>query len=107
VAGEDVAIGAGERPKSISVDLVGQRYEIVPPKAGIALRIAKLATDKDPNQQMKVLSLVDVWIARAFGDQAPELERRMYEDPDDELDFPHVVQLIQKVVEFQTGNPTS
>jgi hypothetical protein len=107
VAGEDVAIGAGERPKSISVDLIGKRYEIVPPKAGIALRIAKLATDKDPAVQMKVLALVDVWLARAFGDEAPALEHRLYEDPDDELDFLHIVQLIQKVVEFQTGNPTS
>jgi hypothetical protein len=97
-------IEAAER-KHIPVDLVGVHYDLIPPKAAFSLRIAQRAqeADKDVTILMEVLTS---WMVAAFGDkQAAKIMARL-DDPDDQLDFPHLLTLLQKVVELGV-NPTS
>lgn len=94
--------------ETIDINLVGVAYTITPPKAGLAIQIARLSVDNaDGTSTVKVLDLLDKWIDRAFGDQADAVRARMYEDEDDQLDLPHLIELVKAVMEQQTGNPTS
>ncbi len=92
--------------ETVEVELIGVLYDVTPPKAASAMRIAWLAADKnaDPDEVMRAL---DGWIEKAFGDQADDVRRRLYEDDDDPLDFPHIMLLIQRLVERASGLPTT
>ena len=93
-------------PATVEVELVGMIYEITPPKAALAMRIAWLSAerDSDPDEVFKAL---DGWINKAFGDQAPGLRDRLFDDEDDPLDFPHIMLLMNKLVELTSGLPTT
>lgn len=94
--------------ETIDIDLVGVRYKITPPKAGLAIQIARLSVDTSGQNTVKVLDLLDKWIDRAFGEeQAAAVRARMYEDDEDQLDLPHLIELVKAVMETQSGNPTS
>ena len=89
----------------IPVTLVGQSYKVKPPKAALAMRLAtesKLYRD-DPSKMMAVL---DEWMSRAFGKDAAKVKKRL-DSPDDDLDITNIMALMEKVIERQTGNPTS
>jgi hypothetical protein len=98
-------ITADPREK-IRVGLVGQEYDILPPKAAFGLKLAvraKQAAD-DPSS---VSATVDEWIVKAFGKaEAKKIQARL-EDAEDDLDFPHIVQLMEAVIAMVSGNPTS
>jgi hypothetical protein len=97
-------IEAAER-KSIPVDLVGVQYSLIPPKAAFSLRIAQRAQDADKDVTV-LLGVLMTWMTAAFGDkQATKIMARL-DDPDDLLDFGHLLTLLQKVVELGV-NPTS
>ena len=84
---------------AIPIKLVGKTYEIVPPKAALAMRLAvesKLYAD-DPS---KMADILDAWIRRAFGERAEKVQKRL-DDPEDLLDNMHVMALMEKVIEFQ------
>lgn len=90
---------------TIPVTLVGTRYEVRPPKAALAMRMAveaKTFTD-DPEKMMAVLT---VWMKQAFGSALPEVRRRL-EDPGDQLDITHIMSLMEKITEAQTATPTT
>lgn len=90
----------------IEVSLVGVDYLIHPPKAALAMRMAiesKLYAD-DPEKMAQAL---DGWVRKAFGKEYPALQARL-DDETDLLDFPHVMTLMEKVMEAQTEpDPTS
>lgn len=90
----------------VHVNLVGKPYDIKPPKAALAMRLAteaKLFSD-DPAKMMDVLN---AWIRRAFGDKAEKIQKRL-DDEDDDLDIFHIMMLMEKIIEVQTdATPTT
>lgn len=114
----NIEISAPER-ESISVDLVGKRYVMRPPKAALSIAIARRAkevaalttgdgTGEDVLENVtKMLDVFDDWLERAFAKKDVKAIRARMEDPEDDLDFPQLITLIEKVVEYTTGNPTS
>lgn len=101
-----VEINIDAKPvEPIHVNLVGKGYEITPPKAALAMRMAteaKLFAD-DPSKMIEVLN---AWIRRAFGDKAEKIQRRL-DDEDDALDIFHIMELMEAVTEAQTTDPTT
>jgi hypothetical protein len=97
-------IEAAER-KSIPVELVGIHYDLIPPKAAFSLRIAQRAQDADKDVS-QLLNILGSWMTAAFGEKQSARIMARLDDPDDLLDFPHLLQLLQKVVELGV-NPTS
>lgn len=107
---ERIDIEAEPRQK-ITVSLVGTEYLINPPKGATAVTMAKQAkaAEKDDSDEatLKSWELIEDWIKKAFGKQkAKEIQKRLDDDEDD-LDIPHISQLISKVSELNSGNPTT
>lgn len=99
----DITIDA-DPVSTVSVKLVGKEYDITPPKAALAMRLAveaKLYQD-DPSKMAEVL---EVWMKRAFGEKVEKVQKRL-DDEKDLLDITHIMALMEKVIEKQTGNPT-
>jgi hypothetical protein len=100
-----ISISAPPRD-SVSVDLVGTEYLVKPPKSTIAIAFAervKTAGD-DPGALMRE---VEGYIVIAFGKaQATKVMKRLQDDGDD-LDIPQIIELIQKLAEVATPNPSS
>lgn len=90
----------------VPVTLVGMEYSIKPPKAALALKLAvrAKAAENDPGSMMEA---VDQWIAIAFGKVGSKKIQARLESDEDDLDFPHIMQLMEALVEQTTGNPTS
>lgn len=102
---ENISITADPREK-ITVSLVGVEYEIFPPKAALGLKLAVRAKQHG-DDPVTTLESVTEWVQKAFGKPgARDIEKRI-EDEADDLDITHVMQLMNKVVELTTGNPTS
>jgi len=101
----DITIKA-EPVGTIHIELVGKEYDIKPPKAALAMRIAfeaKIYQD-DP---AKLGEVINAWIDRAFMDKAEKIRKRL-DDEDDLLDIVHIMALMEAVIEKQTDpNPTS
>ena len=90
----------------VDVNLVGVQYTVTPPKGIIALKFAKTAQNASKDPDKLIDSLVE-WLNIAFDEKtAKEIENRLYE-PNDDLDISHIIQLIQKLTEIVTGNPTT
>jgi len=97
---------AAKPRKPISAELVGVDYLVTPPKSTVAIAIAERAkgADNDPGALMAELNN---WITIAFGKtQAKKVLARL-QDPADELDVPDVMELMQKIAEAVTPNPSS
>jgi hypothetical protein len=91
--------------RTIPVELVGKMYDLIPPKAAYSLRIAQRAQNAEQNVDT-LLTILTSWMEAAFGAKvAPKIMARL-DDPDDLLDYSHLLQLLQKVVELGV-NPTS
>jgi hypothetical protein len=99
-----IASEGGQTP-TVEVDLMGVLYDVTPPKSASAMRIAWLSAEKDSDPDA-VMQALEAWIDKAFGDQADDVRRRLYEDDDDPLDFPHIMTLMNKLVELNSGLPT-
>jgi len=97
-------IEAAER-KSIPVELVGVHYDLIPPKAAFSLRIAQRAQEADKDVNL-LLGVLGNWMTAAFGEKQSAKIMARLDDPDDLLDFGHLLTLLQKVVELGV-NPTS
>lgn len=100
-----------EPREDVQVKLVGTEYLVKPPKGSTAINMAKQAAeaekDDSASSSVKSFELIEDWINRAFGkNQAKKIHARL-NDPDDELDIPHIMQLVNKLSEITTGNPTT
>ena len=90
---------------AIPVQLVDAEYLVTPPKSTIALALAKRVKDAD-NDPGVVREELDSWVLAAFGKkQAAKIQTRL-EDADDDLDLQHVMELMQKVAEAATADPS-
>lgn len=101
----DITIEATPR-KTLSVTLVGVDYLITPPKAGFALRMASKARSTDDDAALGVMDDLFEWVRKAFRDQADAVLGRL-DDEEDELDINHLTELMSKVIEASSGNPTT
>jgi len=102
----DIPITAKPR-RIISVDLVGVRYDVKPPKGALALTLGRAAkkASTDPEQGMR--AMMD-WLTMAVGSENAEAIEKRLNDLNDELDFEHIGDLIKAVTEAgANGNPTT
>jgi hypothetical protein len=92
-------------PKKVKVTLIGVEYKIAVPKttAGIIVAQQIQAAGEDVDLLMDE---VKEWVMDTFGDTQGEAVWKRLFDPKDELDIPHITQLIVKLVEVAT-NPTT
>lgn len=115
-----------EEPELLPVTLVGVQYMILPPKSSLTLDLAEQSTErklKDPGPNAtpeqkrefqekrrklsgKAMRMVNTWIDHAFQDQAEAVRARL-KDPKDRLDIKHIMELMTKVTEEVTGDPTT
>lgn len=96
---------AADKREVIPVELVGERYSILPPKTAVTLKMAVRAKQAGSDPALMYEALQE-WIDKAFGKKAKEVHKRL-DDPDDLLDIEHITELMKAVIEVSTGNPTS
>lgn len=96
----------------ITIDLVGIEYVIDPPKSTYGIKLARRAkemakmsdAEKGDTDEFEV---IEGWVEKAFGPrQAPKVLERLMDDEDD-LDIPHIMNLIEQLAELVTDTPTS
>lgn len=93
--------------KRIKVNLVGVLYEVRPPKASLGLKLAVRAKQFEDKPELLPQTLNE-FIDKAFTkDDAAKIKQRMYEDEEDALDLPHIMSLMETLVEKSIGTPTS
>ncbi|QGZ16721.1 hypothetical protein PBI_DEWDROP_74 [Microbacterium phage Dewdrop] len=116
-----------DEPELIPVKLVGVQYMLNPPKASLTMNMADSFTGKEmakpgPNASKaeleaarkearktakKTRDALRVWTIQAFGKEtAAAIDKRLL-DPEDRLDIPHLMDLMNKVAEAGSGNPTT
>lgn len=100
-----IVIDAGDST-DIPVQLVGVEYLVNPPKSTVAIALAQRIKDagEDPGQLLEELH---GWVRAAFGKKQGKAIIERLSDPEDQLDIPHIVQLMQKITEVATGDPTT
>jgi hypothetical protein len=102
-----IEVAATPREK-ITVRLVGHEYVMTMPKGALTLKIAARAREAEEKADPTVMvALFDDWLDAGFGKKQGKALRARMDDPDDALDIPHIMELIQKVAEVGTPNPTS
>ena len=105
MANNRIVISAEPRT-AIPVSLVDEEYLVTPPKSTIALALAARAKAAGEDAE-KVREELDGWVLIAFGKkQAAKVQARL-DDADDDLDLPHIMELMQKLAEAVTPDPTS
>lgn len=91
----------------VPITLVGKSYNVKTPKGWLAMKMAVVAkqAEEDPSLIMETL---EKWIEAAFLTKAPQVLKRL-EDPKDELDISHIMELVEKLAErsAMTERPTS
>ena len=97
-------------PKNrFTVDLGGENYTARAPKSTVALTLSKALSGVDvaeePEKALKVMEDLLKLIMPVEADSKRVIERLRSDD--DDLDYPHVMQLVQALVERATGNPTT
>lgn len=92
--------------ETIAVSLVGVEYVIEPPKTTYAIKLARRAAEASDDTDSQ-WGIIEGWVERAFGPKQGKkvLERLM--DDDDDLDVAHIMELIEKLAEAVTENPTT
>jgi hypothetical protein len=94
--------------EKIDVKLVGKAYKVTPPKAAFAMKIAREAREGGSANAGRVVEVMDEWMERAFGKAQHTAVQKRLDDPTDDLDLPHIMQLMELLIEEQSdGNPTS
>jgi hypothetical protein len=97
---------AADARKPITVDLVGVRYTLMPPKSAYSLRMAMRAQGAGEDV-MQLINILDDWCAAAFGRTVASEVLARLDNADDLLDYSHLMQLMAKTAEIGTANPTS
>lgn len=100
---EEIVISA-EAPKTHTVNLVGKTYKVKPVKSALGVMMAQKFV-KDQEDVGAVASGIGDMIKTMFGKEAPKVMKRL-EDPEDLLDYVHIMELVKALTEAQTGNPT-
>lgn len=98
-----IDIAASDEP--ITVNLVGKTYLAHPPKTTLAMKLANgMDGSSDPEF---ILGRVEEYLVMTFGPKEGKKIRARLDDPDDQLDIPHIMTLMEKITEVSSGTPTS
>ena len=100
----DIVINASPS-KTLSVELVGIEYMVKPPKMAVLAVVASAASAKGSGGQQTIKHIENL-IKIMFKNSAEKVLARLA-DPDDELDYQDIMNTAEKVIEANTGNPTS
>lgn len=94
--------------KPVEVAMVGVEYKVKPPKMSVLAIVAKAAAAQEgpAGDSMKVLDHIENLVKLMFKAQATGVMKRL-DDPDDELDYQHIIETAEAVIEAGTGNPSS
>lgn len=92
--------------KPFDVILAGIEYKALPPKALVAVAMSKRLKNLKDDPDSIISELTD-FFAGVFGPKTAEAVMARLESPTDDLDLPHVFQLIKLMQEKATGNPTT
>lgn len=90
----------------IDVNLVGKPYKFKKPKAALALRIGRIAQAENTDIDAMTNSIRD-WIAAASSKRQADAIMKRMDDPEDALDFDHLMELIRAVTEEGSARPTT
>lgn len=90
----------------ITVDLAGKEYIIDTPKASIGLMMAESMQSAGSDSQ-KVVEQLKTWVTTTFGTKQGTKVWARLADPEDPIDIPQIVELIQQITEVATPNPTT
>lgn len=104
---KELVIDAPEVVEKIPVKLVGVKYSIRRPKSMLAMSFARRAkaAKEDPE---KLMEAVEEWVRITFGKATGVKVIKRLNDPEDELDFEHIVKLMEAVIELTNGSdPTT
>lgn len=89
----------------INVKINGEVYVCYPPKIATLMDAMGLSEDDKATDADAVESLYK-WVELAFGEEDANAILDRIEDPRDTLDVVHIGQIMQAVMEKDTGNPT-
>lgn len=104
---DDIDIRIEVKPtKRLKLDLGGTLYLVKPPKATLAMVLAKKMSSKGGDLDSMMKALGD-WLTIAMGPKEAKKVLARLDDADDDLDLAHVMELIEKLTERTTGNPTT
>lgn len=100
-----ISIPVSKRPTTIEVELGGEEYLCRPLKQVTVMALAGQLSgiQEDPSIAAKMTNtLVKLMFVK---EDAEKVSARL-KDPEDGLDFPQLIELMNAIVEDQTGNPT-
>ena len=101
----DIKITA-EPPKPITLDLIGTDYTVRPIKGSLGISLSQ-KFQGDNSDMVKFDKSIKDLLRIIFGpEQAKEVSKRL-NDSEDLLDLPHIFELLNKLVEKASGNPTT
>lgn len=91
------------------VSLVGKDYEVGNIKAALAMDISSKFSSKGKTKSdvKTITEQADAVIDMIFGKKVGDTIRKRLLDPTDRLDLDHIFTLMNKLVEAQSGNPTT
>lgn len=102
-----IHITATAREK-IRVNLVGKIYLVTPPKTAFAMDLGLAAVSADVESAKEMFTSLNDWIDDAFGEANGAKVKARLRDKKDQLDIPHVMELMHALIEKTSGgNPTS
>lgn len=101
----DISI-AIEPPKPISVDLGGTVYTVRPVKGSLGIALGANLKGLEGDGE-KLLNAMNHIINIIFGKKDAQAVLERVNDPEDALDFTHIMELMNALVERSTGNPTT
>lgn len=104
---KNITIDAEPR-EQITVNLVGTAYLLTPPKGALGIKLAEKAKEAQESGDVGMMwDEVLGWLNTAVGKKQGRAIAERLDDADDDLDIIHVINLMEKVVEAVTTNPTS
>lgn len=94
------------QPESVKVKLVGKFYDVTPPKTSLSLNMVG-DSEKLKKEPKRVLATINSWIDSAFSEKDAKEIRKRLNDGRDLLDIEHISELVKKLIEHKSENPTT
>lgn len=95
-----------KKRQTFPIEIDGQRYRVKPPKTGLSMKIAIRGKQAEENPA-GLVEAIDEWVMSAFGlAQGARIQTRIADD-DDDLDIGTLMEVMEKLGEVESGDPTS
>lgn len=90
----------------ITLALGDKEYIVRPPKSTIAMAMVERFQDAGEDASA-IRDEIDRWIGVAFGKKQGAKVRERLDNPEDDLDLPHIVDAMTKLAEAVTPTPST